>query len=67
MNRLFSDLFRKFEGIILGVFGTIWGCMDRFWEGKARACWDFLRRGLGDVLKDVRDVVIDLNDVVIDI
>ena len=25
MNRLFSDFFRKFEGGILGVFGTIWG------------------------------------------
>ena len=26
MNRLFGDLFRKFEEVVLGVFGTIWGC-----------------------------------------
>ena len=24
MNRLFGDFFRKFEGVILEVFGTIW-------------------------------------------
>ena len=29
MNRLFSDFFRKFEGVILEVFGTIW---EGFWE-----------------------------------
>ena len=27
MNRLFSDLLRLFEGVILEVFGTIWGCL----------------------------------------
>ena len=25
MNRLFNDFFRKFAGVILGVFLTIWG------------------------------------------
>ena len=34
MNRLFSDLFRKFEGVILGVFGTIWGCLGEILAGK---------------------------------
>ena len=29
MNRLFSDFFRKFEGVILGVFGTIFGVFGR--------------------------------------
>ena len=29
LNRLFGDLFRKFEGVMLEVFGTIW---ERFWE-----------------------------------
>ena len=29
MNGLYSDLFKKFEGINLGVCGTIW---ERFWE-----------------------------------
>ena len=30
MNRLFTDFLRKFEGIILEVFGTIWGCLGCF-------------------------------------
>ena len=34
MNRLFSDFFRKFEGVILGVFGTIWGCLGEILGGN---------------------------------
>ena len=34
MNRLFSDLFRKFEGVILEVFGTILGCLGEIFGVK---------------------------------
>ena len=34
MNRLFSDFFKKFEGVILEVFGTIWGCSGEILRGK---------------------------------
>ena len=36
MNRLFGDLFRKFEGVILGTFGTIWGCLGEVLGEKLR-------------------------------
>ena len=35
MNRLFSDLFRKFEGVILEVFATIWGCLGDIFGGQS--------------------------------
>ena len=34
MNRLFSDFFRKFEGVVFEVFGTIWGCLGEILTGK---------------------------------
>ena len=34
MNSLFSELFRKFEGVILGVHETIWGCLGKILKGK---------------------------------
>ena len=34
MNRLFSDFFRKFDGVVWGVFGTSWGCLEEILEGK---------------------------------
>ena len=36
MNRLFSDFFWKFGGVILEVFGTISWCLGEFFGGKLR-------------------------------
>ena len=34
MNRLFSDFFKTSEGVILGVFGTIGGCLVEIFGGQ---------------------------------
>ena len=40
MNRLFSDFFRKFAGVILEVFPTIRGALGGVLEGVLEVNWE---------------------------
>ena len=57
MNRLFSDFFRKFAGVILRVYGTIcrvsWGCLGDILEVFGGHLGEGIggRRGHTDYLK----------------